>query len=119
MTRIASYLRVAVRQLNQGKVKLMDESAKDTFPNMTLWTEQVSGLYKPCSAESVDCQAEEKIKAYISTEQSHVGETLRSAYRAAVSLSTAIVGNYGQCASNVCLWKNATLVHFCCFDSKL
>lgn len=63
LTQIASYLRVAVRQLNQGKVKLMDESAKDTFPNMTLWTEQVSGLYKVCSAESVDCQVEEKIKA--------------------------------------------------------
>lgn len=63
LTQIASYLRVAVRRLNQGKVKLMDESAKDTFPNMTLWTEQVSGFYKVCSAESVDCQTEEKIKA--------------------------------------------------------
>lgn len=63
LTQILSYLRAAERQLNEGKVKSMDETANDTFSNMTLWTEEVSGLYKLCPAESVDRQMERKIKA--------------------------------------------------------
>lgn len=63
LTQILSYLRAAERQLNEGKVKSMDERANDTFSNMTLWTEEVSRLYKLCSVESVDCQMERKIKA--------------------------------------------------------
>lgn len=63
LTQIPSYLRAAERQLNEGKVKPTDERANDTFSNMTLWTEEVSGLYKLCSVESVDCQMERKIKA--------------------------------------------------------
>lgn len=63
LTQILSYLRAAERQLNEGKVKPTDERANDTFSNMTLWTEEVSGLYKLCSVESVDCQMERKIKA--------------------------------------------------------
>lgn len=44
LTQILSYLRAAERQLNEGKVKPMDERANDTFSNITLWTEGVSGL---------------------------------------------------------------------------
>lgn len=63
LTQILSYLGAAERQLNEGKVKPTDESANDTFSNMTLWTEEDSGLYKLCSVKSVDCQMERKTKA--------------------------------------------------------
>jgi len=93
LTQIPSYLRTAKRQLNEGKVKSMDERANDTFSNMTLWTVEVSGLYKLCSAESVWLSNGEKDKgqAAIYKQLSLAREIVPDTYRAVVSFLTGWV----------------------------